>query len=272
MFQRLVVTILVVVVAAFAYQGCSGGSSGGGGGAPPLTLAVTSGDNQTVPEGSTVNIVVTVTDQSGSPAIGAVIDFNATFPNGGSQQASATVAGAGTLFVFTLNSGVGIYNISMTATLGAETSNTLQITETATAAPTSISLPPAQTSGNAQTGPGATLGGNDPTLPNALIVTVVDQNNTPLSGATVTFTLSQPLSGLGSMQGISNPLDPAKPTFTLTPITSQTLVTVTTDSSGQAGIYLIPGVSLFSGANTVAVTATFSALTAPGIQFTATGT
>lgn len=151
--------------------------------------------------------------------------------------------------------------------------------------PSAISMPPSSAQGNGQAGAGAGLVSGTytfdqaPTLLFPLLVTVVDQNNNPVSGAVVTFTLSQPATGAGGFSNYSL-IAAVPPSTTHTPDTSKpgysasitsTTATETTNSAGQAGIYLIPGVGATTGANTITVTATFNGLTAASLQFTETG-
>lgn len=275
MSRSLIACFVLVIAAAFSYQGCGSSSSRGGGVAPSLTVSTTA-VNQTKPEGSSIDIPVTVKNEFDQDAVGAVITIVETIPGGSSTSATAMFSTGAFVFPVLLTDGPGDYQYSISATNNGITSNTIQLTLTASGVTTSISMPSASASGNAQSGPGAgTLVGvsiaGAATLPLALTVTVVDQNNQPVDGATVTFTLSQAFSGTGVMQEVPTPADPTAVSFTLTPIVGTT-VTTTTDSQGQAGIYLVPGVGPTTGGNTIVVDATFNGLTAVGLQFTATGT
>ncbi len=140
---------------------------------------------------------------------------------------------------------------------------------------TAISMPAAQASGSNQSaqGEGNLVSGSQSgkTLANPLIVTVVDQGGNPVSGATVTFTVtSQPTGGLARFSNAPVPL-PAGFVDFLNDTIGSGAANAFSASNGRAGAYLVPGVGSFSGANTITVTATFNGLSAPALQFTATG-
>ncbi|MBL4848437.1 MAG: hypothetical protein JKY65_23190 [Planctomycetes bacterium] len=232
--------VFIAILAAFSYQGC-GGSSGGGGGAPPSTvvLAVVSGDNQTAPEGSTINIVLSVKDQSGADAIGAVIDITATFPNGGSQNLSLTVSGPAPTLVFGLNSGVGTYNISLVATFNGQTSNTLQVTETATAAAVLTALSAVNST------PSGIVGNLI-----SMAVTANDQSGNGIPGQLVRWQITT-ASGGSTLQD-----DPTNPT-----VVART-IDVTTDSTGFATVHMLPMITGQFQIDVAAVSATGTAVSA----------
>ncbi len=184
-----------------------------GSGAPTVTLALTdttSGQSiNTIARGSSAHVVVTVLDANGAAVPNAVITFSAdnlygTFtPASGTAlsdaagvaritfNASGTASGASTISANTQVAGAPVTG-SLNYAIGAANSATGSL-QFVSVSPTSIALRGSGGSGRQETA--------------TVIFRVVDNNNYPVGGKTVTFSLSSALGGvtLSSFSAISDP-------------------------------------------------------------------
>ena len=193
-------------------------------------ITKTAGDAQTTTAGGNVAIApsVTVTDTYGNPVAGVSVTFAAS-GNGSVTGSPATTdaAGVATVGSWTLATTAGAN--TLTATAGALTTT---FTATGTAgAPATVE----KTAGDAQSASAGTAVATAPS------VRVLDSNNNPVPGATVTFAVA---SGGGSVTG----------------------ETQTTDASGNATVGSWTRATA-AGANTLTATAGAASAT-----FTATAT
>ena len=198
----------------------------------PNTLTRSSGEGQEGQTGAVLAapFVVSVLDQNGSAFAGAVVTFSVT-------------AGGGTLSVDTATTDAS-GRARSTLTLGPEPgTNTVSATvaglepETFTAtAIEQITYNLTKVSGEGQGGPASTQ------LAKPFVVSVLDQDDSPLAGVAVTFSVTAG-GGLLASTTDANPC-------TFEPSTSST--TATTDANGRARTYLTLGSEL--GTNTVSAT------------------
>jgi hypothetical protein len=205
---------------------------------PAVNLVLVSGNGQTGTAGQPLAspFTVQVTDAGGNPVSGVTVTFVVT-AGGGTLSAGQVVTNAAGMASSTLTLGAAAGLNTVTAASGTLTGSPVTFTATTATGP-AVTGPPAKLvliSGNGQSG---TVG---QPLASPFRVQVTDVNNNPLSGVSVTFTVS---SGGGSLSATQ----------------------VTTDSSGNASSTLTLGAA---GTNTV--TAASGALTGSPITFTATG-
>jgi hypothetical protein len=218
-------------------------------------LTVVSGNSQSAAPSSVLPapFVAAVRDYYGNPIPGIPVTFAITSTPGGATGQNLSVTNATTdvngraTTVFTLGNTAGAYSVA--ATSAGLAGSPIAFTATATGAPPPPPPPPPPapvatslvlTAGQAQTDTVATQ------LDNPLLVTVLSQYGTPISGAAVRFAISgTPVGALGALL-------------------SDTLVT--TNALGRASTRLTLGTK----AGTYAITATSSSLTGSPIAFTAT--
>jgi hypothetical protein len=212
---------------------CSGDGPTGGGGSrvgPPSQLTVVSGDAQTAVAGSrlTSALVIKVSDAGGKAVSGATVAWAVASGGGSLSASSASTDPEGLARVeWTLGTSAGPQ--SVTATVASVAPATFTARATA-GEPARLE----KTKGDAQTG---TAGG---LLADSLAVRVSDANGNPVSGATITWTVTLGGGSLGAP-------------------------TSSTDSAGLARALWTVGKAI--GANQA--TATVGAL--PAQTFTATG-
>ena len=195
----------------------------------PQTLTKVSGDNQQGLAGEQLAkpFVVSVLDQNRSAFAGAVVSFSVT-AGGGTLSATTVTTDANGRARSTLTLGGELGTNTVVATVaGLET---MTFTATATEqTPHSLT----KISGDSQEGPANTQ------LDEPLVVSVLDQDSSPLTGVSVTFSIAAG-EGMLSSATATNPC-------TIKPSTSST--TATTDANGQAASRLTLGSQ--PGANTV---------------------
>ena len=210
----------------------------------PHTLRKLSGDNQQGLAGEQLAkpFVVSVLDEDGAAIAGAVVTFSVTAGGGTLSVTTATTNASGQArSTLTLGSEPGTNTVAATvAGLEPETFTATAIEQT----PHSLT----KVSGDSQEGPASTQ------LAAPFVVSVLDQAGSPLTGATVTFSVTAG-GGLLSSTTDANPC-------TIESSTSST--TATTDANGQAATRLTLGSE--PGTNTV--TATVAGL--ESVTFTAT--
>ena len=210
----------------------------------PHSLTKVSGDGQegSVGEQLAKPFVVSVLDQDGSAFAGAVVTFSVTAGGGTLSAATVTTDANGRAATrLTLGSDPGTNTVSATvAGLEPVTFTTTAVVQTA------HSL--TKVSGDNQESPASTQ------LAAPFVVSVLDQDSSPLAGVDVTFSVA---AGGGMLSSTTD----ASP-CTITSSTSST--TVTTDANGQAATKLTLG----SGSGTNTVSATVEGLEAE--TFTAT--
>ena len=191
--------------------------------AMPQTLTKVSGDNQQGLAGEQLAapFVVSVLDEDGTAIAGAVVTFSVTAGGGALSSTTATTDANG--------------RARSTLTLGSEPgTNTVVATvaglepETFTTTTTAIEQTPhslEKVSGDSQEGPASTQ------LNAPFVVSVLDQDGSPLAGVSVTFSVTAG-GGLLSSTTDTNPC-------TIESSTSST--TATTDANGQAATRLTLG-------------------------------
>ena len=198
----------------------------------PQTLTKVSGDGQEgqVGEQLAKPFVVSVLDQDGSAFAGAVVTFSITAGGGTLSAATVTTDANGRArSTLTLGSDPGPNTVSATVE-GLE-----PVTFTATAVvQTAHSL--TKVSGDGQEGPASTQ------LAAPFVVSVLDQDSSPLAGVDVTFSVAAG-GGMLSSTTDANPCTIASSTSS---------ATATTDANGQAATRLTLGSE--PGTNTVAAT------------------
>ena len=198
--------------------------------AMPHTLTKVSGDGQEGPAGTQLAnpFVVSVLDQNGSPLAGAAVRFAVT-AGGGALSSTTTTTDANGRARSTLTLGSDPGRNTVTATVeGLE-----PVTFTATAIEQKVhSL--TKVSGDGQGGPASTQ------LAAPFVISVLDQDDSPLAGVDVTFAVT---AGGGMLSATTNPC-------TVQRTTSST--TATTGANGQAAIRLTLGGE--PGTNTVEAT------------------
>ena len=200
---------------------------------PATQMALIAGDGQGATVGTrvTTDPTVKVTDAHGNPVSGASVTFTVT-AGGGSVTGSPVSTDSSGLASVGWTLGVTAGTNTLTATSGSLTPVTFNATGTAGAA-TQMAL-------IAGDGQGATVGTRVTTDPT---VKVTDAHGNPVSGASVTFTVT---AGGGSVTGSP----------------------VSTDSSGLASVGWTLGAT--AGANTLK--ATSDSLSGSPVTFNATGT
>ena len=208
------------------------------------SLTKVSGDGQQGPAGTVLAapFVVSVLDEDGTAIAGAVVTFSVTAGGGALSSTTATTDANGRArSTLTLGSEPGTNTVVATvAGLEPETFTTTAIEQT----PHSLE----KVSGDSQESPASTQ------LAAPFVVSVLDQDDSPLSGVAVTFSVTEG-GGLLSSTTDTNPC-------TVEPSTSST--TATTDANGQAATRLTLG----SDAGTNTVSATVAGL--ESVTFTAT--
>jgi len=237
---RIVASVVCALGVGIVASGCSGGSSGGGGFAPPppastptLSLSPRSFTFSAVQGGSNPATQSLSINNSG----GGTLDWSASddAPWLSLSPTSGTNAGAVTLSVDISALAPGSYSGVVTVT-GGNASNSPQ---TATVSLTVDPSPATQvelTSGNNQVGTaGSTLG-------SPFVVTVRDAGGSPVSGHSVSWSVT---SGGGSLS----------------------VTSATTNAQGQAQTFLTLGTT--AGTNTVSATA--NGLSGSPVTFSATG-
>ena len=195
------------------------------------SLTKVSGDGQEGPAGTQLAnpFVVSVLDQNGAAFAGAVVTFSVIAGGGTLSSATVTTAANGrAATTLTLGSESGTNAVAATVA-GLE-----PVTFTATAAETPHSL--TKVSGNGQGGPASTQ------LAAPFVVSVLDQDGSPLAGAVVTFSATVG----GGMLSSTTDANPC------TVGASTSSITATTDANGQAATRLTLGSE--PGTNTVAAT------------------
>ena len=196
------------------------------------SLTKVSGDSQEGSVGAALAapFVVSVLDQSGSALAGAVVSFSVATGEGTLSSTTVTTDANGRArTTLTLGPEPG------TNTVTASVAGLRTVTFTATASeqtPHSLT----KISGDSQEGPASTQ------LDESFVVSVVDQDSSPLTGVSVTFSIAAG-EGMLSSATATNPC-------TIKPSTSST--TATTDANGQAASRLTLGSQ--PGANTVEAT------------------
>lgn len=184
------VCALITVMLAANVIGCGGSSSHGGGGGgggggttTTLTLSITSGANQSAPDGAALPqpLVFSVVDQNGSPVSGATITIAAASPDGVSgtlPTVSTNSTGSASATFGTLDHGSGIYGCSAQATGSGASSNAIAFSETGVA----TTLTTTKVSGDNQTvSSGSTV---------TLVVKVTDQIGVVAFNASVVFVVN----------------------------------------------------------------------------------
>ena len=202
------------------------------------TVSFTSGGGQSagINQSLAKSLVVKVLDQNSNPLSGVSVSFSVV-PGGSLNPTSATTNTSGQASTsLTLGGTTGTYTV--TASVSGITAET---TATATAPESPRATTLSKVSGDGQSG------SEDAALANPLVVKVLDQNDNPLSGVTVSFSLKQPPGLLGGGGGTLSS-------------TSET-----TDANGQASTSLT-----LSVAGNYTVTASVSGITS--VEFTATAT
>ena len=210
----------------------------------PHSLTKVSGDGQggLVGEQLAKPFVVSVLDQDGSAFTGAVVSFSVTTGGGTLSATTVTTNANGRAATrLTLGSEPGTNTVEATVEgLEPETFTATAVVQT----PHSLT----KVSGDGHGGPASTQ------LAAPFVVSVLDQDSSPLAGVDVTFSVA---AGGGMLSSTTD----ASP-CTITSSTSST--TVTTDANGQAATKLTLG----SGSGTNTVSATVEGL--EPVTFTAT--
>ena len=198
----------------------------------PHTLTKVSGEGQegTVGEPLAKPFVVSVLDQNRSALAGAVVTFSVTAGGGTLSSTTATTDANGRART-TLTLGPDLGTNTVTATVAALESVTFTATST-DQTPHSLT----KVSGEGQGGPASTQ------LAAPFVVSVLDQNGSPLAGVAVTFSVTAG-GGLLSATTASNSCAVGSSTSS---------ITATTDANGQAATRLTLGSEL--GTNTVLAT------------------
>ena len=217
----------------FSLKAYTTGSSGGTGAASRLVLVSGNGQAGTAGQVLATPFTVQVTDSGGNPVSGTTVTFAVT-AGGGTLTAGTVATNSSGLASTTLTLGTAGTN-TVTATSGTLTGSPITFTATGTSA-----IGPASklvlVSGNGQSGTVALP------LASPFTVQVTDASGTPVSGTTVTFTVT---AGAGAL----------------------TAASVATNSSGLASTTLTLGAAV----GTNVVTAASGALTGSPITFTAVG-
>ena len=199
----------------------------------PQTLTKVSGDNQQGLAGKPLAkpFVVSVLDQNGSAFAGAVVTFSITAGGGTLSSTTATTNANGRArSTLTLGSEPGTNTV--VATVAGLEPETFTATAIEQARPHSLE----KVSGEGQEGPASTQ------LATPFVVSVLDQDDSPLAGVDVTFSV---IAGGGMLSSTTD----ANP-CTVASSTSST--TATTDANGRAATRLTLGSDV--GTNTVSAT------------------
>lgn len=241
MTTRIVVSVLWALGVGIVASGCSGGSSGGGGFVPPppppstpvIALSPSSFTFSAVQGGPNPPTQSLTVNNSGAGTLSWSATDDAAWLS--LSPTSGTNGGAVVLSVDISALAPGSYSavVTVTASGASNSPQTAAVSLTVSPSPaTQVAL----TSGNNQVGTaGSTLG-------SPFVVTVRDGSSNPVSGFTVSWSVS---SGGGNLSASST----------------------TTNAQGQAQTYLTLGTT--AGGNTV--TATASGLSGSPVTFTATG-
>jgi adhesin/invasin len=213
----------------FVATGSAASGGGGGGGVTPAQIVLVSGNGQTGSVGAQLgaNVVVKVLDASGIPVAGTKIAWTVAAGNAGgsvSPTSSLTDGSGQASTIWLLGSQVGLQ--TLTAISVAVPADSLQLIATANLGSSGAVL---INSGNNQTGPTGLL------LLKELYTKVVDQNNKPVVGARVTWTVA---SGGGSLtqtagSGITNALGVDSASWTLGSTVGTQTVTAAVASVGS---------------------------------------
>jgi hypothetical protein len=191
---------------------------------PPVTMTVSSGNNQTAPPNAPLPapMVVKVADAKAYGVPGVTVNFTDNGA-GGTFVATSVVTGSNGTAAAQYTTGPKAGKVKITASSSGLKS--VGFTETAAVGPAANI---AVTSGNNQTAPNGTQ------LPQALTVLVTDHYNNPVSGVSVTFsdggaggTFSNPNPGVTSASGTVSQF------YTLPPVASE-IVTITATAAGVA--------------------------------------
>ena len=199
----------------------------------PHTLTKVSGDGQEGQVGAALAkpFVVSVLDQNRSAFAGAVVTFSVT-AGGGTLSSTTATTDANGRARSTLTLGPDPGTNTVTATVAGLEPVTFTATTAEQARPHSLT----KVSGDSQQGPASTQ------LAAPFVVSVLDQDDSPLSGVAVTFSVTAG----GGMLSSTNDAN----SCTIGSSTSST--TVTTDADGQAATRLTLGSE--PGTNTVEAT------------------
>lgn len=260
---------LAACLAVLTLLSSCGSSNGSSSSAPTITINAQNGSAQSAVVGKAFAIPLSaVVDENGSPLSGVTVTFTApssggasgAFANGKTTETDTTnSSGVATSTTFTANTNTGNYSVSAT-TSGAATPATFGLTNVA--APT-ITI-------NAQNG----------SMQSALVNTafalplsaVVDQNGSPLSGVTVTFTApsSGGASGTFAGNGITDSaVTDSNGIATSTSFTANATVGTYTVSATLAGATAPAGFSLTNKTLTIGATGGTPQSAVVGSPFTA---
>jgi hypothetical protein len=209
----------------------------------PKLIASISGNNQSgnINTSLTQPFIVKVTDQNGNPVQWVSVIFDISeYPQGATGQSlsnTSTITDSSGLAstVLTLGNKVGTYKVTASST-GLQGSPVVFTANAKAGAASNFK----RTSGNNQTGKINTI------LEDPLVVSITDAENNPVSGVSVTFTISnKPNGSTGEDLSVKN---------------------ANTNSSGQAETYLTIG----NKVGTYIITAASTGLTGSPITFTVT--
>jgi hypothetical protein len=206
-----------------------------------ITASLGSGQTDTVQRVLPDSLAVLVTDVNNVPVSGVTVTWTASALGGVPSSSTVVTNGSGVAKIaWTLGAIAGPDTMTASVLSSAGTTASAMFTATATAgAPAAVTPAPAiATTQSATTGT---------VIP--LIVTVIDQYDNVVTGATVTWTVTQ---GAGYFNGSS----------------ATTTLTTTTNASGQADVLWTLG----AGSSTVTATITTAGGTTQSATFTGTGT
>ena len=203
---------------------------------PASQIAVNAGNNQTAPAGTTLPVApsVIVRDAFNNPKSGVAVTFAVASGAGSITGSAATTAANGVATVGSWTLGTTVGTNTLTATSGSLTGSPVTFTANGVTGTGTIAV----NAGNNQT---ATVNTAVAVAPS---VTIKDNNNNPINGASVTFAVA---SGGGSITG----------------------ATATTNASGIA---TVGSWTLGSTAGTNTLTASSAGAIGSPVTFTATGT
>ena len=217
--------------AALLWTAACGGSDGAGP-TPTRVIAAAAGDGQSAPVTTGASLTARVTDPSGAPESGVTVSWSVVSGGGGITSSSVTDADGRATATFTLGQIAGSQRARATADgVGGSPAN---FTVTAVAGPATQLK---KSTGDGQSGWAGSA------LPIAYAVTVQDQFNNPVAGATVNWVVT---GGGGTVSAPS---------------------TLTAASGAATVIH-----TLGNGAASQTVAATSPAVTGTTITFTATAT
>ena len=187
------------------------------------TLQKSSGDGQSAQVSTQLSnpLVVKVLDQDGAALSGVLVSFSVSPTSGSLSTSSATTGSDGQASTtLTLGSTTGTYTV--TASVDGIT-DTVSFTATATAPP-KVATTLQKRSGDSQSAQVSTQ------LSNPLVVRVLDQDGSALSGVSVSFSVSPTSGALGASTATTNAQGEASTTLTLGSTTGT--YTVTASASG----------------------------------------